>query len=745
MDLSRYNDEQKEAILDTVHNEIILSVAGSGKTTTIIGKIAYEISEGIVDPEDICAVTFTNKAADEMRARLKLLIGDKWKRITVRTFHSLGVMLLRRFAQEAKLEDSFSIATDPDVRFFIQQAIGCDDKEADRLATAVLNVKEFGYNPKSKEAAVFFRSFDNPYEIIKAYEVYKNSQNALDFPDLILRLVQLLRNSETVRTYCHERYKLVIVDEYQDSNVMQSRFLKLFVGPESRVVVVGDDDQSIYAFRGAEVRNILAFPDQFPNVRKIELLKNYRSTSEILAAASSVIVNNTERYPKDIISALDRHGVKPYRMKSRGGTEEANAIADIIKASGDYASFAVLYRKHRTANILRRVLIQNNIPFVTAGGVGVLESSGVKAAIALLRLCFNHRDSVALNNIIRKCRIGLGTETVRKILDEAASAEDGDLLKACTALVNGSGTGVRKEKLALFIQVWRRAEKALLAPPDTEVVLESAADVTRELENTMTTGEIIRSCLLDLGIREVSKPVEEEENGKKPEEEKDDVFGVYADMINNRSNFYDAELLGRDAGVPTERDILQCFIIRSELGDDAGQDKAIGAVTLSSMHAAKGLEFTNVFVIGLEDDNIPGKDADGREIDEERRIFYVAMTRAKNLLWLCSREIDGTAFASKGGMKYYIESRFLSEIPQSALEVYRPAPPKHTPAPSSSDSTFVYSKGDRVHHEERGDGTVTDVLKQADKTVLVVRFDSTGATIKLYANHPKITPLAKEA
>lgn len=740
MDLSHYNDEQKEAILDTVHNEIILSVAGSGKTTTIIGKIAYEISEGIVQPEDICAVTFTNKAADEMRDRLKQLIGDRWKRVTVRTFHSLGVMLLRRFAAEAKLEDTFSIATDPDVKFFIQQAVGCDDKEADRLATAVLNVKEFGYNPNSKEAAAFFLSFDNPYEIIKAYEIYKNSQNALDFPDLILRLVQLLRNSETVRTYCHERYKLVIVDEYQDSNVMQSRFLKLFVGPKSRVVVVGDDDQSIYAFRGAEVRNILAFPVQFPNVRKIELLKNYRSTSEILAAASSVIVNNTERYPKDIISALDRHGVKPYRMKSRGGTEEANAIADIIKESGDYASFAVLYRKHRTANILRRVLIQNNIPFVTTGGVGVLESSGVKAAVALLRLCFNHRDSVALNNIIRKCRIGLGTETVKKILDAAAS-DDGDLLKACTSLVNSSGTAVRKEKLALFIQVWKRAEKAVLEPADTETALESAAAATRELEN-VSTGEIIRDCLLKLGIREVGKPAEEEENGTKSEDEKDDVFGVYADMINNRRNFYDAELLGKNADVPDERDILQCFIIRSELGDDAGQDKAIGAVTLSSMHAAKGLEFTNVFVIGLEDDNVPGKEATGRGIDEERRIFYVAMTRAKNLLWLCSREIDGTAFASKGGMKFFIESRFLSEIPADALVEYKPSPARRAAVQGTS---FSYSKGDRIHHDDRGDGTVTDVVRQADKTILAVRFDSSGAVIKLFANHPKIAPLAKEA
>lgn len=742
MDLSRYNKEQKEAILDTEHNEIILSVAGSGKTTTIIGKIAYEISEGIVEPEDVCAVTFTNRAADEMRQRLRELIGDKWNRVTVRTFHSLGVMLLRKFASEAGLDDSFAIATDPDVRFFVQQALSCDDKEARRLAIAILNVKEFGLNPKSRAAAKFFSSFDDPYQITKSYEIFKNSQSALDFPDLILRVVQLLKTNDTVREYCHNRYKLVIVDEYQDSNVMQSKFLKLFVGPESRVVVVGDDDQSIYAFRGAEVKNILAFPNQFPNVKKYELMKNYRSTSEILSTAASVITHNNERYPKDIISAMNKHGQKPYYMNSHNGTQEAQRIADIIKASGDYGSFAVLYRKHRTSSSLKTALLERNIPFVVAGGVGVLDSAVVKAAIALLRLCFNHRDSVALNNLIKKSHIGLGTETVRKILEKAASADDNDLLKTCTSLVNEKNNGIRKDKLALFIQIWKRAENAVLQSSDYEKVLDSEAAVSRELAEENTTGGIIRQCLIDLGVHDAEKPAEEEKNKRLETDDEEDVLGVYVDMINNRRAFYDPELIAKEGVEPTERDILQCFIIRSELGDDAGRDKSIGAVTLSTMHAAKGLEFENVFVIGLEDDNIPGKDSETEDIDEERRIFYVAMTRAKNKLWLCHRDFDGSGFASKGGLQYMQPSRFIFEIPSDCMEQFVPAP---FVKPETTATSYSYKEGDRVHHDKQGVGTVSAVQELPDKKYVFVRFDSTGSTIKLIATHPSLKPFAEYA
>lgn len=738
MDLSEYNKEQKEAILDTQHNLMILACAGSGKTKTIIGKIAYEIEQGLVDPHEVCAVTFTNRAADEMRGRLKELIGEKWQRVTVRTFHSLGVMLLRHFSEKAGLDNSFSIANDIDVRHFVKLAMNCDDKEAKRLSIAILCTKEHGYAPESKEAAQYFGTYDHPADIMYKYERIKQQEQALDFPDLIVRAVALLRRSEEVRNYCHNRYRLVIVDEYQDSNVMQSKFLQLFVGEKSRVVVVGDDDQSIYAFRGAEVRNILSFPQQFENVKEIALLKNYRSTSEILSTASAVIGHNTDRYKKDIVSAFDVHGQKPFYINSKNGYEEAEAIADIIKDNGNFADFAVLYRKHRTASILRRILLERRIPYTVAGGVGVLESAVVKTAIAFLRICFSHKDGVAATHVLKKSRIGLGDEAIKRIF-ETVDKKDGDIMKACVTLIN---KGYRKDGLTTFVEVWKKAEKALLEDATSEKILQSEYETSRMLEEAenITTGDIIRNSLIELGIKEAEVPVKDEKTPQDEKDDEDDVLGVYVDMINNMDSFYDSELIAKEEIQPSRKDILQCFIVRSELGDDAGRDKAIGAVTLSTMHAAKGLEFENVFLIGLEDDLIPGKNTEGAAIAEERRIFYVAMTRAKKSLYFCNRDYDGTDYGKKGGLQFKAPSRFLKEIPFDDISVFvKQFRGYRRKLEAQKTETTEYKKGDRINHADAGEGTVTAVVKQPDKTILVAHFDKTGSSMKLIAGNPKIT------
>lgn len=738
MDLSGYNKEQQNAILDIKHNLMILACAGSGKTKTIIGKIAYEIEQNIVDPHEVCAVTFTNRAADEMRARLKELIGEKWQKVTVRTFHSLGVMLLRHFAEKAGLDNAFSIANDIDVRHFVKMAMGCDDKEAKRLAIAILCTKEHGYAPNSKEAAQFFGTYDHPSDIIYAYEKVKQQEQALDFPDLIIRAVALLRKDEEVRNYCHSRYKLVIVDEYQDSNVMQSKFLQIFSGEKTRVVVVGDDDQSIYAFRGAEVKNILSFPQQFKNVRQIALLKNYRSTSEILVTASAVIGHNSERFQKDIVSALDKHGHKPFYINSKNGYVEAEAIADIIKDDGDFASYAVLYRKHRTVSILKRILLERHIPYTVAGGVGVLESAIVKTAIAFLRICLSHKDGVAVTHVLKKSRIGLGDEAIKKIF-EKVDKKDGDIMKACIVLIN---EGYRKNGLTTFVETWKNAEKVLFEDVTSEKVFETEYEASKAIEEAenVTTGDVIRNSLIALGIKEAERPVKDENNKQEDNDDEDDNLGVYVDMINNMDSFYDSELIAKEDVEPSRMDVLQCFIVRSELGDDAGRDKAIGTVTLSTMHAAKGLEFENVFLIGLEDDLIPGKNTEGKALDEERRIFYVAMTRAKKTLYFCNREYDGTEYVKKGGLQFKAPSRFLKEIPYDDISVFVKKIRKFKKKLESKRSEYLdYKKGDRINHQEAGDGTVTAVIKQPDKTILVALFDNTGSTRKLIAGNPKVT------
>lgn len=745
MDISGYNKEQQNAILDTKHNLMILACAGSGKTKTIIGKIAYEIEEGLVEPHEICAVTFTNRAADEMRVRLKELVGDKWKKVTVRTFHSLGVMLLRRFAAQAGLDTDFTIANDTDVRHFVELGLGCDAKESKRLSNAILCTKEHGLKPESRGARAFFGTYDDPVSIMAAYENAKNTEQALDFPDLILRAVELLQTSEEAKNYCHNRYKLVIVDEYQDSNVMQSVFLKLFAGEKAQVVVVGDDDQSIYAFRGAEVQNILSFPKQFKNVREIALLKNYRSTSEILNTASSVIKNNKERYPKDIISALDKHGEKPLYINSRNGYIEAETIADIIKDSGDFGSFAVLYRKHRIVATLKRVLLERRIPFTVAGGIGVLESAVVKTAIALLRICFSHRDGVAFSHVIKKSRIGLGDETAKKIF-ESVDPADGDIFKACTTLLE---KGYKKQALGTLVAVWKETEDALLNAFDEEQILETEHDISEAVSEAKktSTGDIVRNNMIKLGIKDAEPPVKEDKKADKNDKtDEDDVLGIYVDMINNMDGFYDPELVAKDEDeIPTRKDILSCFIVRSELGDEAGRDKSIGAVTLSTMHAAKGLEFDTCFLIGLEDDVIPGKNVDEEKaIAEERRIFYVAMTRAKKTLVFCTREYDGTDYNTKGGLSYKEASRFLKEISYNDITTYADdyrKEKKKTP----TISNISYEVGDRLSHETHGKGTVIAVIPAPDKTILIARMDNTGSSMKLIAGNSKVKKLNEEA
>lgn len=712
MDLSKYNNDQQQAILNTQNNLMILATAGAGKTSTIIGKIAYELEEGIVQPYEVCAVTFTNRAADEMRSRLKDLIGDKAKGTTIRTFHSLGVSLLRRFAIEAGLDPTFSIADDNDAKYFIQSSLACDDKDAKRLSAAILAIKERGLSPKSNEARDFFAPYDNIENIYQSYENAKNKENALDFPDLIAQAVTLLKTSSRAQNYCHKRYKLVIVDEYQDSNVMQSRFLKLFAGEKAQIVVVGDDDQSIYAFRGADVKNILSFPEQFENVKKIALLKNYRSTSEILSAASSLISNNAVRYPKDIISALNKHGTKPFYLESYSRYEESKTIADIIKADGDFSSFAVLYRKHRTSTRLKRVLIDRHIPFTVAGGVGVLDNAIVKAAISLLRIIANHKDVTAFRHLIKKSKIGLGNESVKKVIDNAQNCNN-DIFLSCMDLAN---KGFKTSALNVLTSSWAKCEEKAFNPEFGEETL----------------GDIVRATLVNLGIKGAEKP---ESNDVENDEE--DLLGVYVEMINNAEDFFDADLLAIEDRVPTRLDVIQCFIIRSELGDDGGKDKSIGAVTLSTMHAAKGLEFDNVFCIGLEDDLLPGQNDCGEDLEEERRIFYVAMTRARKKLFLCHSEYDGSEAKKFGGLSYSCPSRFLKEISIDDVELYRPEEYKQNISPTV---VINWKVGDRLSHQDKGDGIVTSVFKKNDKTVLVVKLDS-GLVVKLLGESSTIKHL----
>ncbi|MGN1164581.1 MAG: ATP-dependent helicase, partial [Candidatus Ornithospirochaeta sp.] len=389
IDLSSLNSEQLEAVRDDENNLLILACAGSGKTKTITSKIAYSIESGRTRPWEICAVTFTNRAAKEMRDRVASLLPDiDTSQIVLRTFHSLGATLLRRFSEEAGLSRDFTIYDDDDSLQLLLSSVGTGDEEAKRekkyLREVMKNIskaKDLGYGPDSSSLDQI--SDDPKFRIyFRSYEEALRKTGNVDFADLIMKAEELLRNSENARSYCHRRFKLVMVDEYQDSNKEQFNFLTLFVGENTQLVVVGDDDQSIYSFRGAEVENILTFSRSFRNVREIKLEKNYRSTDEILAPAYALIRHNRARHEKEIVSADGKHGAKPVVMCSATGRIEAQRVTNIILSDKDYNNTAVLFRTNAQSQAFEMEFMRSGVPYKVIGALKFYDREEVKDGLS---------------------------------------------------------------------------------------------------------------------------------------------------------------------------------------------------------------------------------------------------------------------------------------------------------------------------------------------------------------------------
>lgn len=759
-DLSKYNKEQKEAILDFSNNLLILACAGSGKTSTITAKMAYAISNNIVRPEEICAVTFTNKAASEMKERLIALAPDAENKATVRTFHSLGVVLLRKFGSMIGLPHDFSIANDSDVTRIIKKALGLTGTDAKTNAkiTAewILNAKEHGYdsnNPKAKE----FFNLDNVHYgnaadqlswqgIFNAYEEEKKEQKLLDFPDLIIYAVKLVENCPKAREYYQKKFRMVLVDEYQDSNTMQARFLKSFVSKDAQLIVVGDDDQSIYAFRGAIVENILRFPQEFDNVREICLEKNYRSTSEILSVAGTVIAHNSKRYVKDILSATNYRGLKPQSFEFSAPYTEARNIIDTLSQLPENESKAILYRQHRCAIVLKKMLLENNIPFRVFGGTNVLDSKGVKNAVALLKVIVSPEDFTALHRIITESRIKLGEVAYREI-----SSVGDSVMKSIATVRDGSKKGtVKRNSLHILYTVLSMlsrqfmgcdiAESTTSLPSDSLALFDPVSEpyplkYSVEEYNKATDSELLEMCMEELSMTGMEEEESDDGSGK------DNPLELYLHMVDNRMKWFDGEMVADyEGGVPTELQVMQSFICRSELGDDVGEKEGPSVLILSTMHAAKGLEWDNVFVIGLADEVIPGKTVNKTEsdIEEERRVFYVAITRARKRLWLC-RCFSGPSYM--GPSVSLTKSRFLCEIPDHLIVCIDSKEQKpsfksrsfSTPTPKKVQVAIKNRVciGDKVMLQDSKSGRVMAVSEQKGKRVVRVKTE-TGSIVNCY-------------
>ena len=738
IDLSVLNEEQKEAVLDNKNNLLLLACAGSGKTLTITYKIAWAIENGFVYPGQVCAVTFTNRAAKEMRDRLESLLPNvDTSRMVVRTFHSLCASLLRRFGTSLGLSPDFTIYDDDDSFQVLCNISKRDKKELREIAKSISKVKDIGLTPDDDGCAKYsdYHDFRTLY---RAYENALRETGNVDFADLIGKAVELLKTNEEALRYCHNRFKLVLVDEYQDSNSEQFKFLKLFVSPSSQLVAVGDDDQSIYSFRGAEIRNILSFSKDFSGVREIKLEKNYRSTDQILAPSSALIKHNKNRHDKEIVSADKKSGSKPVVIVSQNGVMEAKRVCSIIQGCGDYNNTAILYRTNAQSLAFETELTQRRIPYKVIGALKFYDREEIKDSLSFLRLLLNHSDSVSFRRIINKPSRKIGEKKLEDIL-----SRNNDLFLALTSfsIDNPMFEGART-----FLNAWKNAEK--------------------RLDDDVSLGEVMFKALEETGLKELY----ESERDRAIRQSRLDNLSQLVSTLEENTLRQDS--IAENLPVTTGREALSQFLERltldsTVLGDDDNRDKE--GVTLITMHNTKGLEYDTVFCVGLEDEIIPGRNKEDDESkEEERRILYVAMTRARKKLYLSY----ATLRMLWGNFNNEHPSSFLKEIPLEFLSgdtegingnphsfsssFSSQAKPQYyysnTPTwakgidiskkesvtkPKEDKKQLELKVGDRVKAQDKGEGVITDVAVSPDKTILTVLYDS-GRKMRYVAGHANI-------
>ncbi|MDR3171030.1 MAG: ATP-dependent helicase [Treponema sp.] len=757
------NLEQREAVLHTGNPLLILAGAGSGKTRVITTKIAYLIREQGVDPRSILAVTFTNKAAREMADRARL-IDDRATFAMLRTFHSFGAWFLRRNGALLGLNSSFVIYDDDDTVSLLSSLMeGIPKAEVKQTAHYIARAKDYFLNPESPELDLI----NHRKEFRRLYTKYEERLTQIgnvDFGDLIKKPVEILRAEPEVARRFRDRFRVILVDEYQDANIAQFELLKELAGPDTYICVVGDDDQSIYRFRGAEVRNILEFPDRFPGTDIIKLERNYRSTAPILKAASSVVDHNKERLGK-VLKAERGNGKQPVLAFLPNQDEEAAFCAQLIESSvnppalvskgkqepvkkGAYSDWAVLYRMNAQSLGFETEFLRRNIPYRVIGSLKFYEREEVKDALALLSFLVNPRDEVAFRRVVNKPTRGVGTATTDRIVEEASigPAADGNLVAAAQRLTFPAKA--RSGLTAFFKAIEQgrgtlvaetQAENAALngdvpAAPDVpkkpEIPAKNAPKKT-EKKASLHAGEGLSGCVITLikeaGIAEYHL-------------EHDEIAGnqriANLQELANAASLYPA----------TEAGLLE-FLEHIELDrsmedpekqDDASQD----TVTLITLHNTKGLEFPRVIITGVEQGVFPRDDKKEEELEEERRLFYVGATRAMDELYFTScsmRRMFGRTMPME-------PSLFLNEVDHETLRVIGQVPYGFSMKKRGSAATRgskgakrtgakgQWQVGNRLFHDDHGYGSVTGIKDSEDGPIIRVHFD-TGKELRFLSQH----------
>jgi len=710
------SDVQLNAVRQTDGPVLIFAGAGSGKTRVLTHRVAYLLGEKAVFPDRILAVTFTNKAAGEMKTRLERMVGDQARDLWVGTFHSICVRMLRRDGTKIGIDKNFAIMDDTDQRSIVRdvlQDLDYDERQISPGAALdeISKAKNSLLSPDEYEAKATSFFGERLAKVYREYDRRLRESNGLDFDDLIAQAIRLLETQDDVRTRYQNKFRYILVDEYQDVNFAQYRLCSILAGEHKNLTVVGDDDQSIYSWRGSDYKNILRFEEDFPGAKVFKLEENYRSPQSILTVANELVSNNKARAEKKLFTKRQSgepvtvYGAETERAEARYVIEK---IKEHVREGAAYRDFLVLYRTNAQSRVFEEGFLSEGIPYRVVGGVGFYARSEIKDMMAYLRYIVNPSDAVAFRRIVNVPRRSIGQQTIASLVSAAATA----------------GVSVGQ---TIF---------------DKELLKRAVPKKQRELERFGELIEDLRARAGGLSISELLVAIMEE-SGYIRELQAEDTPDARARLENLQELIGVAREFESQENAGTLDDFLANVALISDLDT---LDPETSFVTMMTMHAAKGLEFSIVFMTGLEDGVFPHSRAqtDMHELEEERRLAYVGVTRAIDRLYFSyalRRTLFGNTFA-------HPKSRFLEEMP--SVEPVGLVTPAARPSGGRWREVSIHETagngvnlglavGDRVRHPKWGEGLVKAVTGAGGDGLLTINFPNVGEKMVML----KYAPLEK--
>lgn len=686
MDLGSLNDRQKEAINITEGPLLVLAGAGSGKTKVLTTKVAYLVLEKNVAPSNILAITFTNKAAKEMKERILSMVGAVGYKIQISTFHSFGLSILQKHYDKLGLSKNFTILDSDDSNVVIKGIL--KDRNYDENYRVIKSIISNNKNALV-DSVEFERFVGNDYDemvldVYRRYEERLKRNNSVDFDDLLMLPIVLFRKYPSVLKEYQEQYKYILIDEYQDTNEAQYLLAKMISSKYKNICVVGDDSQSIYSWRGSNYKNILNFEKDYPDCKTVYLEQNYRSTKTIIEASNELIKNNVHRKDKNLWTE-NEEGVKIEYHTALNEKDEAyyviKQINQLLDSKIKLSSIAILYRTNAQSQNLEKELVLSNIPYKVIGSVYFYNRKEIKDLMAYLKLIYNKDDDVSLMRIINVPRRKIGKTTLDKLKDKANSLN--------ISLYDATEMGKELEFKQLIEELRKQKDEMTLVS-FIELVLDKTG-LIKELENE--------------GTIEAESRIENLKEFKTIAIQFEENYGIIS---------------------------LEDFLNEISLVADVTEYKDNEGVTLMTVHSAKGLEFDNVFIVGLEESIFPHLNSfeNKEQLEEERRLCYVALTRAKKRLWLVNAE----ARTIYGNKVKNPESRFIKEIDDKLLNKEKPLDKNTSNILENVDTNIEYQIGEHIYFDMYGEGVIVGIK---DK-VLTVAFKHPYGVKTLMKGHKKI-------